>query len=201
MKQADSEFTIQFDRLVQYRGSDPEVMIPDGVTVIGKKAFYAKPVRTVDLPESVTEIEAEAFGLTRLETIKIAGKIRKVGKMAFPHNDSLNVCIYRKIPIGSFCKSDQIFALNYFFRTADEKSYDADVWLQNLKYTGRNIMHAFSYHRLICDELSEHRELFRAVMQKGKISAANADALLVYYGEVGNTELVAEILEYRLHQH
>lgn len=52
-----NEFTIQLGRLVAYRGKSENVVIPDGVTTIGRRAFYFnKTIRSVTIPAGVTTV-------------------------------------------------------------------------------------------------------------------------------------------------
>lgn len=61
-KNPNPDFIVENGVLVEYRGSDAKVVIPDGVKTIGEKAFYKKNIRSVLIPKSVVEIPAWAFG-------------------------------------------------------------------------------------------------------------------------------------------
>lgn len=75
--------------------SEPELItelkIPDGVTRIGKMAFYkCASLESVAIPDSVTEIEEDAFGVcTALETLTIPDSVERVGAYAFADCTSL----------------------------------------------------------------------------------------------------------------
>lgn len=71
------DYTIQFGRLVVYRGESAEVVVPDNVTVIGRRAFHFSNVTSVILPESVTEIEQEAFLYAKLTHIQFGPRYQK----------------------------------------------------------------------------------------------------------------------------
>ena len=69
--ESSTEFEISQGELIKYHGSEPYVTIPDGVEKIGKRAFRdCRELRQVTLPESLLEIEEEAFllcvNLTRI---------------------------------------------------------------------------------------------------------------------------------------
>ncbi|MGI6721642.1 MAG: leucine-rich repeat protein [Anaerovoracaceae bacterium] len=50
--------------LIEYRGDDPYIRIPDGVTEIANRAFYnCRAIREVTIPDSVKTIRSEAFML------------------------------------------------------------------------------------------------------------------------------------------
>ncbi len=57
------DFLITEGTLTEYLGTDAAVVVPDGVTVIGDKAFAnAKFIKSLTLPDSVTEIGENLFG-------------------------------------------------------------------------------------------------------------------------------------------
>ena len=58
----NSDFKIEDGVLIHYNGSDDEVVIPDGVTSIGARAFeYCSNLTSITIPASVTSIGREAF--------------------------------------------------------------------------------------------------------------------------------------------
>ena len=57
-----SDFIIENGVLIKYKGSEEAVVIPDGVTEIGDRAFACcMNLQYVTLPESVTYIGEDAF--------------------------------------------------------------------------------------------------------------------------------------------
>ena len=67
----NSDFVIENGVLMKYNGPGGQVVIPEGVTIIGTRAFRNCAAMTeVVSPESVCEIGADAFhgckGLTRI---------------------------------------------------------------------------------------------------------------------------------------
>ena len=56
-----SDFIIENNVLMKYVGKEKHVIIPDGVTEIGEKAFWRKNIESVTMPNSVTMIGAGAF--------------------------------------------------------------------------------------------------------------------------------------------
>lgn len=80
----NDDFVIIKNILVRYKGTDPFVEIPDGVTCIGKRAFYYQDIQTVDMPETVTVIDDEAFcNCERLCEINFPDGLVKIGNSAF----------------------------------------------------------------------------------------------------------------------
>ena len=78
-------FDIQHGVLIKYKGNDADVIVPDGVTKIGAKAFwFSSEMITVSLPNSVTEIGNSAFyGCRSLTSINIPDNVKKIGPEAF----------------------------------------------------------------------------------------------------------------------
>ena len=57
-----NEFEIEFTTLIEYKGMSKTVVVPEGVTEIGSKAFACnKQVKNVVLPSSISMVDAEAF--------------------------------------------------------------------------------------------------------------------------------------------
>lgn len=54
---------------VKYNGIQRDIVIPDGITVIGENAFKGSDVRNVLIPDGVTDIESGAFAFGRLSAI------------------------------------------------------------------------------------------------------------------------------------
>lgn len=80
-----SDFVIEGGELKQYRGDDAHVVIPEGVTAIGRLAFVNRfRMKTVSIPHSVTQIGDNAFrGCCRLESIAIPPRVTSILDQAF----------------------------------------------------------------------------------------------------------------------
>ncbi len=86
------DFTIDENGvLTKYTGSDAVVTVPDGVTAIGKEAFYAKSAITeIHLPTGITSIGANAFrSCTGLTEIVVPDSVETIGDNAFYDCSSL----------------------------------------------------------------------------------------------------------------
>ena len=59
------------------------VILPEGVQVIAKRAFFKSGIRTITLPNSLTRIEECAFSNTPLESIHIPDQVTDIGELAF----------------------------------------------------------------------------------------------------------------------
>ena len=80
-----TDFIIENNVLVEYRGKGGEIAVPDGVYVIGEGAFKnCETVTHVKLPKSTVEIRDEAFlDCSNLESVSFSAKNTDIGERAF----------------------------------------------------------------------------------------------------------------------
>lgn len=76
----DKEVIIKYKNL-----SKKDVMIPNGVKVIGYEAFCQTDIESVVIPSSVETIEAHAFRLTSLTSVYIPENVNEIGIDAFDY--------------------------------------------------------------------------------------------------------------------
>ncbi len=80
---AQPDWVIVQDKFLQtYRGSDTELVIPDGVEFICDRAFTNKSIQSVILSDSVKSIGSSAFASTDLEMIEL-NQVESIGESAF----------------------------------------------------------------------------------------------------------------------
>ena len=93
------DFEMKGTTLVKYRGVNSDVVIPEGVTSIGPRAFYSNiRLGSVAIPASVTEIGEQAFCYCyNLTSVTVPGSVKVIGKGAFSRCDSLTSVV---IPEG-----------------------------------------------------------------------------------------------------
>ena len=78
------DFVIKNDKLIEYVGQGGDVVIPDGITIISKKAFYdCETLETVTIPTSVKSIEKWAFSGTNLKTVTIPIEVSCIEDLTF----------------------------------------------------------------------------------------------------------------------
>ena len=84
-----NDFIIENGVLKQYKGSDANVVVPDGVEVIGETAFFEhREIQTISLPAGLMEIEGQInggafYGCTGLTHITLPDSVNTVGYAAF----------------------------------------------------------------------------------------------------------------------
>ena len=102
---SNKEFKIKNGILQKYCGTDREVVIPDGVTIIGKNAFYEdKDAEKVIIPEGVKVISSSAFYLSKLKEIILPRTLERIEKEAFRCSNLSNISIPDSVKeIGENC--------------------------------------------------------------------------------------------------
>ena len=81
----NSDFQIEDGVLIRYTGKDKDVVIPDGVTRIGAKAFFScRSLTSITIPDSMTSIGDSAFYECKsLTSITIPDSVTSIGRYAF----------------------------------------------------------------------------------------------------------------------
>ena len=71
-------------KLMNYRGRKKDIVLPNGIKIVGEKAFENKKITSVVIPEGVETIEAYAFSsCTSLNSVTLPNTIKKIGEHAF----------------------------------------------------------------------------------------------------------------------
>ena len=87
------EFIIENGVLTKYEGGSDTVVIPDGITHIGKGAFrYCTNLCRIVIPDSVTEIGDQAFSFcTKLTDVIVPDGVTRIGCHAFRRCKNLKI--------------------------------------------------------------------------------------------------------------
>jgi hypothetical protein len=92
------DYWIENGVLYQYFGSDPNVVIPSGVTEIRERAFSnSRVVKTVSIPETVRTIGEEAFYNSTIESIVIPDGVTSIGARAFSKSAISSIILPNKL--------------------------------------------------------------------------------------------------------
>lgn len=85
--QTAGDFVVVNGTLTHYKGSGGDVVVPDGITAIGSKAFsynYDNDITSVTLPAGVTQIGDSAFyGCRHLTDVNLPDGLTRIGESAF----------------------------------------------------------------------------------------------------------------------
>lgn len=80
----NNAFIIREDVLEKYVGAGGDVVVPEGIRVIARRAFMHSAVRSVILPATVREIDTEAFSMcASLTSVTCPEGLEKIGGYAF----------------------------------------------------------------------------------------------------------------------
>ena len=206
------DFIIENGVLKRYTGPGGDVVIPEGVTSIGRRAFWTcsryhafskTPVLiSVTIPASVETVEREAFRMcTDLETIRVLGTIKKVGADAFPisslRKDALELSVYSAIPISAFTKAAQDEAARVFVRRFSEFDPCTEVFRDDLSFIGAHLMLTPKYGKPLYQNLLNNEPLRHAMLEADAIPVKDVDKLVDALHTVGDTAFAAELLDYK----
>ena len=87
-------FEIENGLLKKYREDFRNVTVPDGVTEIGRNAFFGSEFYTLTIPEGVKKIDAHAFcQCEQMEKIHLPSTVTEIDGSAFEHCPSLEQII------------------------------------------------------------------------------------------------------------
>jgi len=113
------DFVIRTGRLLEYCGASVNVNIPEGVTVIGERAFAGLDrLKSVTIPNSVEVIEYGAFSdCISLSNILIPDSVERIDDRAFENCKHLySITVSNKvtsIPQGVFSGCDNLHQVYY----------------------------------------------------------------------------------------
>ena len=107
--ESEEEFVISSgQKLIRYNGTAEHVIVPDGITHIGKYAFACRNVKSVVFPESVEKIEYNIFRFCdNLEHVVLPKSLKEISEDAIHlNNENLEItCRGIRLPIGRlFCE-------------------------------------------------------------------------------------------------
>ena len=212
------DFIIENGILKKYVGKGGDVVIPNGVTIINRNAFYmCENVKSVVIPTGVTSIGTEAFyGCSELQNITIPDGITKIGAWAFSFCFGLKSIV---IPDSVKSLGNFIFA-DSELRYLCSKKLKASTWWKNQDIMLPAIMGFLLYHKeftdkAIIDEYKKHvfskkKKLLQLIFEDdmvsgvefyasaGKITDKNFDEEFLLPAQAANAiQCVAFLLEWK----
>ena len=200
---SDENFIIANGCLSLYKGHDAEVIIPEGVRIIGRRAFYwNKDIVSVVIPASVEEIEQEAFEYSdNLNKVTFNGQIKKAGVHAFgwiAGKPELELQVYDAIAIRAFSKSAQGDAVKTFCRRFADIDKNTETFRDNIDFIGTHLKMTLDKSKtLALSWVMENEAVLHTLMEAGAIPAKDAEWMLTQLNPEKDSAIVAEILDYK----
>lgn len=108
IKEQEEMYITNDGYLISYLGNKKQIIVPDGVKVIGKSAFqYQYDLNKVILPDTVTVIDDYAFYNSHLMLIDLPKNVTQIGEEAFDgtYIETLDISNVKSIGDGAFCYS------------------------------------------------------------------------------------------------
>lgn len=105
----NEDFVIRDTTLVEYKGTNKDVIIPDGITKIEQSAFWGcRSITSIEMPNSVADIGDAAFcHCGSLTSVTMGNNVKNIGDSAFQNCTSLiNIKLPKSltnIGKGAFC--------------------------------------------------------------------------------------------------
>ena len=92
---SEKDFEIIAGKLISYNGESDHIVIPETVKIIGYRAFAKMPISSVSIPETVLEIESEAFcDCNHLKSVSISSNTMTLGVAVFCSCQSLTSIVF-----------------------------------------------------------------------------------------------------------
>ena len=136
-------FIIKNGVLTEYVGRKTDVVVPEGVTVIGEKAFFMQNIRSVVLPEGVTAVMNSAFSFCReLTDVDLPETLVEIGAGAFMNCTKLCGAELpgNLVSIGAeafnFCRSLKNMSIPASVRTIGKSAFCHCDSLRKLEFRG-----------------------------------------------------------------
>ena len=192
------DFVMINGRLLRYNGHKKKVVIPDGTTVISKRAFYCGPITSVTIPASVRTVEQEAFHeCWNLKSITILGQIEKVEADALDWNEPEQALpVFSSIPLRALTNAAQNKAIPAFDKCFSQLDPKSEVVRDDLKFIGTHLKRSFGYSQGF-KYLVRNDALRRAVLDAKAIPAKDIEWLVAQIQPERYPETVAALLDYK----
>ena len=166
VKVKPTDFQIVAGELVKYNGSDTSVVIPNGVGMIGEKAFAGlaiekvvipsgvrmvkteafkdcKYLKEVDLSNTIIEIAPWAFAGCAIETIVIPSSVQRIDNCAFAYCKNLKSVEIKNLDLLNHLSTE------WFGMPEDVPDCESSLWLADEQETKINDVNGKPYKDII----------------------------------------------------
>lgn len=154
----NKNFDIVGGVLRKYNGSDIDVIIPDNVIAIGEYAFKDTKIKSVIMPNSVTEIRWNAFySCDILEDIILSNTLKLICSSAFSNAIKLKIHLpdsVESIGGGAFSGIDSIYLSSYLLNKIDNPRawYRAkEIYIDSKKLTVYDLKNNQLLRQKLCE--------------------------------------------------
>ena len=182
-----SDFIIENGVLTKYVGPGGDVVIPEGVTSIGKGAFSGCHLLTaVTIPNTVASIEDWAFDACgALRDITIQTDAVKIGqKVLSPYNYQYSLHINKLANVSPYYKKFAAFGF-----AEEDADCTTERGKEHLKYLKSNAWKLVNF-------AIERPSLLALMCREKLITAKDLEAYTAAAQESGNAQIIALVLEY-----
>ena len=204
-----NDFIIKNGVLTKYKGAGGDVVIPEGVTSIGDRAFWnCSNLTELVLPEGVKDIGDYAFGGSGISTITLPESLENVTENCFSWHKTLRLIrvkkwnpaislLFRKFNVEKIVAEDfsslptkyrPAGALGFITEKTSEPDSETDKTVTD--YLRKNAGKLFSY-------AFDHSELLYFLCERQVIQAKDIDAYMAEAEKRGDTEKKALLLDYQ----
>ncbi|MDR1388665.1 MAG: leucine-rich repeat domain-containing protein [Treponema sp.] len=158
--QGNTDFIVQGETLVKYRGRDRDVRIPADLHInrIGSRAFSGALVYTVNIPVGVDSIDEQAFaGCSFLKAVSLPNTLSTIGRRAFFNCvllETINIPrSLRVIEDGAFfnCNSLKIIDMPDTVKSIGRRAFSGCLAMETLQISRRTRVSSDTFMGIPCE--------------------------------------------------
>lgn len=192
----EAEFVISGDgTLLRYNGKEKLVIVPDGVTALGNRVFFYKPVAEIILPDTLKTIGKESiYNCHSLLKVTLSSNLQKIEEEAFEfcgQLQELNGCDLSKVNIAenafvgcrSLADDSGLFILNHRVLAWDDVTTNIRI-PDTIDYIDTKVF----YYKKVNLTMSLHCPLWRPTVKNDWASSliSSGDSTISFLDSNGN---------------